>query len=169
MFFVSCFILSSQPYFEKLAVSDHPEIKFTYIKERNRSSRNISYLFIITEIETFFNHSKAIREQLEKVGKWIIGARFFHNLFPELKCFVFDPEYYYIRKFPKMNTYSMMVLAKEKGGIKFDWGQTFSLFESLKRVRKFAKIEEKESSEHKTPWFTSSINIWVILFWILWG
>ena len=76
---------------------------------------------IISERNTFFDKSKEIADQIQKVGDLIVGVRFFNFLEPSFRSFHFNNDKYLIRKFPKVKTYSMNVSARTREGHVFRW------------------------------------------------
>jgi hypothetical protein len=135
-FYVVTFVLhSKKDYYEKLFVPNQPEIVFKMVKEWKRPG--LYYLIIISEKIVFFDQSKEIAKEIEKVGDMIIGVRFFNYIEPNFRNFSFDNETYLIRRFPKFNTYSMNVSAKTREGKVFNWREVYQMI--LDQKDKYAK------------------------------
>ena len=88
-FFVLTFVLTDEQYFEKMGIPECPEIMFKIVKDgkgnkhygENKETFHKSppYLMIICELELFYQHRNKIEAELEKMSKFIVGARFFND------------------------------------------------------------------------------------------
>ena len=76
---------------------------------------------IVSPQSIFFEASKLIETELEKIGKYIIGMRFFNFIHPEFRHFTFDSEKHFVARFPKHRTYSMIVFARRGQEHEFSW------------------------------------------------
>lgn len=88
-YFVLTFVLTDEQYYEKLSIPECPEIVFKIVKESKRKKnygdrpevkhKSPPYLMIICQLELFYQHKNKIAAELEKIGKFIVGARFFND------------------------------------------------------------------------------------------
>lgn len=98
--------------------SPNPKITFKIIPEKRFRA---NYLMVLCLEKDFYEFEKDIAAEIEKIGQFIYGIRFFNFIRPTMSRINFNRDKYFFVGHPRNRPYSNTVFARSKSEYTFDW------------------------------------------------